>query len=64
MSCVENRGLVAAPVVNPNRQAPQSHALPPPVFVHPLCGRSLETRYIVWVAIGRGVAVNRFGSLV
>jgi hypothetical protein len=35
-------------VTDPNRQAPQPHALPRPVRLHPLGSRRLETRYIWW----------------
>jgi hypothetical protein len=49
-------------VADPNRQAPQPHAPPPAVCLHPLGSRRLETRYIGWVAIRQCVAVGRCGS--
>src|SRR6476646_5156294 len=51
-------------VVNPNRQAPEAHTPPPPVCLHPLRSRWLDTRYIGWIAITQRVAVGRCGSLV
>jgi len=49
-------------VADPNRQAPQPHAGPCAVRLHPLGGRRPETRYIWWVIFRQRVAAARTAS--